>query len=91
MNKKEYENKFEKEITERTCWAIGSMFKFGKDTRIITEADFQLVYRILREAKADFPKPIPFDHPNEDNPAEPSNDAIEFYKWFKKWFEPISI
>lgn len=45
-----------------------------------------ILQKVLDEAKADFPKPVPFDHPFEDNPDSPCNDPEEFYAWFKKWF-----
>jgi hypothetical protein len=54
--------------------------KAGRDEAI------KEIENILTESKKDFPKKVLFDHPDSDNPDEASNDADEFYVWFKKWF-----
>jgi predicted DNA-binding protein len=47
--KREEIEKIKEQLKERLSWSRGVYFKFAKETRIITEEDFNIVYRILEE------------------------------------------
>jgi len=86
MTEQKFEGEFKKQFNERLCWAIGSLHKYAKVTRVIDEDDFAMIYRILEDAKKECPIEANAEFLNAPQIGYEEWVANEIEKWYKKWF-----